>query len=173
MSSVSFSPETITIGRRFRGPEQSGNGGYASGRIAAFVDAPAVEVTLRRPPPLETPLRVERGAVVCVLHDDDLVAEACAAELDLELPGPVDYERVVALSAARPPDADHPFPGCFTCGPEGDGLRLSPVPAGDGRVAACWRVAEASSPIVWAALDCPGAFAVNPGFVRGSRSSAD
>jgi hypothetical protein len=88
MSSVSFSPETITIGRRCRGPEQSANGGYASCRIAAFVDAPAVEVTLRLPPPLETPLRVERGAAVRVLRDDDLVAEACAAELDLELPGP-------------------------------------------------------------------------------------
>jgi hypothetical protein len=167
MSSVSSLPETITIGRRYRGPEQSANGGYTCGRIAAFVDAPTVEVTLRLPPPLETPLRVERGEAVRVLHGGDLVAEARAAELDLELPDAVGYEEAAALAAAQPPDPDHPFPGCFTCGPEGDGLRLCAAPAGRDRVAACWRVADAAAEIVWAALDCPGAFAVNPSFARG------
>jgi hypothetical protein len=167
MSSVSSSTDTLTIDRRYRGPAESGNGGYTSGRIAAFVDAVAVEVTLRMPPPLETPLRVERGDVLRVLHGDDLVAEARAAELDLDLPEPVRYEDAVALSSARPPDPDHPFPGCFTCGPLGDGLRLLPAPLGDGRVAAPWHVEERAPEVVWAALDCPGAFAVNPGFERG------
>ena len=49
----------VTIGRRYRGPLTSGNGGYSAGRLAAFVDAPAVEVTLRLPPPLERPLQVD------------------------------------------------------------------------------------------------------------------
>jgi hypothetical protein len=155
----------ITLERRYRGPESSGNGGYTCGRIAAYVDAPAVEVTLRLPPPLETALRVEAGGDVRVFYGDDLVAEAKPAELDLELPDPVSYAR--ALELEQTPDPDHPFPGCFVCGPQGDGLRLLPAPAGDGRVAAAWRVGEAAPEIVWAALDCPGAFAVNPGFERG------
>ena len=159
--------DSIVIARRYRGPESSANGGYTSGRVAAFVDAETVEVTLRLPPPLETPLRVERNGGVRVLHGDALVAEARPAELDLELPGPVSYEDAQALAEARPPDPDHPFPGCFTCGPAGDGLRLRPTPVGDGRVVAAWRAGEAALELVWAALDCPGAFAVNPDFARG------
>jgi hypothetical protein len=167
MSSTSSSAETFEIDRRFRGPESSGNGGYTAGRVAAFVDADTVEVTLRLPPPLETPLRVERDGGVRVFAADDLVAEARPAELDLELPEPLAYEAATALADAQPPDPDHPFPGCFVCGPAGDGFRLKPTAVGDGRVAAPWRV-EASRPeLVWAALDCPGAFAVNPDFSRG------
>jgi hypothetical protein len=159
--------DTFEIARRFRGPEASGNGGYTSGRIAAFVDAPVVEVTLLAPPPLETPLRVERNGGVRVLDGDRAIAEARPAELDLELPEPVAYARAAALAEARPPDPDHPFPGCFTCGPAGDGLRLRPTATGDGRVVAPWRPEESARELVWAALDCPGAFAVDPGFSRG------
>jgi len=167
MSSTSSSAEIFEIGRRFRGPESSGNGGYTAGRVAAFVDADTVEVTLRLPPPLETPLRVERDDAVRVFAGDDLVAEARPAELDTELPAPVSYAEATSLADAQPPDPDHPFPGCFVCGPAGDGLRLTPTPVGEGRVAAPWRVEETSRELLWAALDCPGAFAVNPDFSRG------
>src|SRR5205823_337318 len=95
---------------------------------------------------------------------DALVAEYERATVDLELPEPPD------AVPEGVPDPDHPFPGCFVCGPErepGDGLRLLPVALGDGRVAARVNLAEPSIPMVWAALDCPGAFAVNPGFDRG------
>ena len=51
----------LTLPRRFRGPLTSANGGYASGRLAAFVDADAVEVTLRLPPSLDTSLEVWEG----------------------------------------------------------------------------------------------------------------
>jgi hypothetical protein len=34
-------------------------------------------------------------------------------------------------------------------------------------VVARWRTHEPTREQVWAALDCPGAFAVNPGFARG------
>src|SRR5690606_12329497 len=71
-----------------------------------------------------------------------------------------------------------PFPQCFTCGLErepGDGLRLftGPVAAGtdDHRVACDWTpdpsLADATDPgtvalpVVWAALDCPGAWAID------------
>jgi hypothetical protein len=45
----------ITVPHRFRGPSDSGNGGYSCGVIAAHAGNPA-EVTLRRPPPLDTPM---------------------------------------------------------------------------------------------------------------------
>jgi hypothetical protein len=60
---------------------------------------------------------------------------------------------------------------CFTCGPnrsEGDGLRLFPRPVeGRDMVACAWRPGPALADesgsvrpeIVWAALDCPTAFA--------------
>jgi hypothetical protein len=52
--------DPIVIDRRFRGPPESGNGGYTCGLVAGRVDGPA-EVTLRLPPPLEEPLTVASG----------------------------------------------------------------------------------------------------------------
>ena len=67
----------------------------------------------------------------------------------------------------------HAFPGCFVCGPgrgEGDGLCIFPGPIEDAarQVAARWMPdkslldeAGAIRPeFVWAALDCPGYWAV-------------
>ncbi|HET7566761.1 MAG TPA: hypothetical protein VFJ91_02125 [Gaiellaceae bacterium] len=166
--------ETIRIERRFRGPLRSANGGYSSGLIASLLDAAAVEVTLRLPPPLETALAVERGdGLLRVLHGDALVAEARAAELDLAPPPAPSFADAERLSAARPPEEDHPFPGCFVCGTgrePGDALALRPAPLGDGRVAAPWRVpAELAGDerFAWAALDCPGGWAVQPDASRG------
>lgn len=160
--------EPIVIAHRHRGPQRSGNGGYTCGRVAAYLPAAAaVEVTLRLPPPLETPLRVERNGTLRVFDGEALVAEAKPAALELELPDPVSFGEAERLAAASPPDPDHPFPGCFTCGPHGDGLRLNPSPTGDGRVVAPWRPESGAPELVWAALDCPGAFAVNPDLARG------
>ena len=50
--------DSLVIPSRFCGPP--GSGGYACGRIAAYADGP-VTVTLRRPPPLATPMTVELG----------------------------------------------------------------------------------------------------------------
>ena len=44
--------ETVTIARRYRGPLDSANGGYAAGLLGARLGGTA-EVTLRLPPPLE------------------------------------------------------------------------------------------------------------------------
>jgi hypothetical protein len=165
--------EGLFIERRFRGPANSANGGYTCGLIAELVRAETVEVTLRLPPPLETPLAVERdGESVRVLHGDRLVAEARPAVLDLQPPQPPAFADAERLASATPPDPEHPFPGCFVCGPArelGDALALRPAPAGDGVVAAPWRPAEelAGTRFAWAALDCPGAFAVQADFARG------
>lgn len=48
---------SLVIDRRFRGPPNSGNGGYVCGCLARYVAGDA-EVTLRAPPPLERPLDV-------------------------------------------------------------------------------------------------------------------
>lgn len=163
---------SLAIPLRFRGPARSANGGYTCGLLADLLGARAAEVTLRLPPPLETPLTVERDdAAVSVLHGDAVVAEARPAQPEVEAP-PAPPSFAELAERAAPKDADHPFPGCFVCGPgrdAGDALRLGPMPLGDGRVAAPWRVEEefAAPRFVWAALDCPGGFAVTPDLSRG------
>jgi hypothetical protein len=153
----------LTIDPRFRGPDNSGNGGYTCGLVAGLLEGDA-EVTLRLPPPLGRPLRVERdGERVAVLDGDALVAEAAPATVELELPAPVSFAD--AEAAALPEgDPTSPFPHCFVCGRDrapGDGLRIFAGPLGDGRVAAPWTPAADThgAPFVWAALDCPGAYA--------------
>jgi hypothetical protein len=150
--------QTLTIPRRFCGPPDSANGGYACGVVAAFVDTASspVEVTLRMPPPLDTPMRVEPGAdEVTVYLGDDLVAEARAVDdVGVEAPAPVDFADADAATERSwivRELTEHPFPTCFTCGPGrevGDGQRVfvGPVP-GRGLAAAPW-VPDASLPTV-------------------------
>jgi hypothetical protein len=145
----------VVIARRFRGPRDSGNGGYSCGVFAGGRDA---AVTLRLPPPLETPLAVEVGVV---RDGERVVAELADADVGLEPPKPVPWEEAVA---ARLPDLGSPFPECFVCGhARGDDalhIHAGPV-AGRGLVAAPWevRVDQVGPEFVWAVLDCPGAYA--------------
>jgi hypothetical protein len=156
-------PELV-VDPRFNGPQGSGNGGYTCGLVAGFLGGTA-EVTLRRPPPLGRPLRVEsRDGRAEVLDGDALVAEAVRTEVDLDVPEPVSLADAEAASRRYPGLERHAFPTCFVCGPEraeGDGLRIF---AGrvEGRdvFAAPWTPREARPELVWAALDCPGAIAV-------------
>lgn len=159
--------DQIVIEGRFNGPAGSGNGGYTAGTVAAAIDAVegGAVVTLRRPPPLDTPLRVEHsGDGAHVYHGTQLIAEASPSVVKEEPVPPVPYERALAVSVGYPGFADHPFPSCYVCGPErgrGDGLRLFPGPLPDGRTAAPWEVpADVSAVTVWASLDCPGGWAV-------------
>src|SRR5215210_7740547 len=52
----------VVIERRYNGPPDSGHGGWSAGQAAVLTGAPVVEVTLRRPPPLERALSVVRVA---------------------------------------------------------------------------------------------------------------
>ncbi|MEV5574555.1 hypothetical protein AB0L06_31360 [Spirillospora sp. NPDC052269] len=166
----------MLVEARFHGPDNSGNGGYVAGLLAAEV-APAaapeaVRVALRLPPPLETPLRVadEDGARghVTLRDGDRLVAEARADVFSSD-PVPAVAPDVAARAAEKfNAGGDHPFPGCFVCGPDrapGDGMRLAPGPVDgvDGTVACPWTPWDApTSALVWAALDCPGGWAFDP-----------
>jgi hypothetical protein len=158
----------IVISRRFRGPPESGHGGYTCGLLAREIDGPAA-VTLKKPPPLERQLTLERGSDGRLLLRDGetVVAQAQPTSLELEPPAPVALEQAQAARSGYVGFRDHPFPHCFACGPdrdEGDGLRLFPGPIGGRDVIACaWRPDPAlagedgavRSEFVWAALDCP------------------
>lgn len=59
---------------------------------------------------------------------------------------------------------EHEFNECFVCGdrPDGDvlGVRVGLVASREPLHAAPWISTESAPEIVWAAIDCPGAFAV-------------
>jgi hypothetical protein len=163
--SSSVAAVEIVIAQRYRGPLTSANGGYACGRLAAFVDADEVEVTLRRPPPLERPLRVERdGADARLLDGDELVAEARPGRIDVVLPGHVSVADATEARSRHVRAGDALFAECFTCGirDETDGLEVH-VGAVAGREplhAAPVTFHEGSPEVAWAAIDCPGAYAI-------------
>jgi hypothetical protein len=172
--------DQITLGRRFSGPPGSANGGYTAGVLAAeFVrdreGVAAVEVTLRRPPPLDTALQLRRTVETASLwHGEDMVAEAREGELTAD---PVDAVTLADACEAETSYVgltDHPFPTCFTCGPDrdpGDALRLFPGRLSDGRTACTWTpdksLADTDEPphvrpeFVWASLDCPGGWSAD------------
>lgn len=155
----------VVIESTFRGPSRSGNGGYSAGLLAstAHPEGTAVEVTLRQPPPLDTPLDVVDGE----LRDKDAtIATSKQVEFDDDPIDPVSFDEALLAEASYGGLAGHPFPYCFGCGTsrtDGDGLCLRPGPLGDGRAACTWvpHAAFASGdgpsvPVVWAALDCSG-----------------
>ncbi|MFD6950092.1 hypothetical protein A6A08_16110 [Nocardiopsis sp. TSRI0078] len=182
---------SITIPTGYNGPDGSGNGGYTAGLLAARLTAvggPAVQVTLRVPPPLDHPLAVEGGPAGTLGLTDPaaeegarLVAEAAVTELP-DTPdgpaipgGPVGVPEAAEAENRYPGLTAHPFPRCYSCGPEraeGEGLRLfaGPVRPGTGpdavgnTVACTWTPhpsldegnGTAGLAQVWAALDCPG-----------------
>ncbi len=165
---------SVTITRRFRGPPRSGNGGYTCGLAARELPAGSVEVGLRVPPPLDRPLEVVHdGGVVRLVDGGRVVAEARPAEAAFGLLPSISFSQATAAAATFDVEryrATHPFPSCFTCGPDrdvGDGLRLFPAPVGDGIVAWAWTPTAADADadgfvpteVLWAALDCPSGLA--------------
>ncbi len=178
--------DSITIAPRFNGPPESGNGGYVSGRVAAHL-APATDelwpqVTLRAPCPIGKPLQVRRhDETVDLMDGETLIAHGRHVPTALDVPPSPDLSAAeIGVSHFRCRD-EHPLPTCFVCGTaraEGDGLRLFTGPFDDdsrSRVAAPWRphASVASddgtvpAEIIWAALDCPGAFAVDEATASG------
>jgi hypothetical protein len=168
---------TLTIDDRFNGPPASANGGYAAGSMAALLDADAVEVTLRAPPPLGRPLQLLRtpGGGIALQDGATPIADAVPTDFELAippLPSIDEAEAAGALGRLRASSrTGNPYARCFGCGvARTDGLRIIPSEVGEaGVVAATWtpgvKLAAADgtvpAPVVWAALDCPAGIAWN------------
>ena len=157
---------SFTIAHRYRGPISSANGGYASGLLAHAVGVPGVEVTLRQPPPLDRPLVVvPDGERFLLLDDDVLIAEARAVDPGVSAPAPPTFGEAADASREVGGWGAPEFDQCFVCGRRDDGSGLE-IHAGrvpgrdDDLVATTWIAREVSHEIVWAAIDCPGAFAL-------------
>ncbi len=184
--------DDLTIASRYCGPSGSGNGGFTAGSLAARLPAithrSVVEVTLRHPPPLDVPMKVEQVRAqdpanmsgqesTLLLIGGAKIAEARLVDTSLEPVEEVSPEDAAQAMARFPGRVSHPFPTCFACGPdraEGDGLRIFPGPVDGGRVASVWvpheSLTEPTDPVddslprvglgaVWAALDCVGGWA--------------
>jgi hypothetical protein len=165
----------IQIAKRFGGPPGIGHGGYVAGLFAERASGP-VQVTLRRPAPLDSPLSLEsrEDGGWTLSAGETLVAEAEPTELELQVPPSPGPEAARAAEAGSPSFYNERgvHPPCFGCSclrEPGDGLRIfvgpcsmgeqegvagvwdaRPFADGEGRVAPQW---------IAAALDCPGAFA--------------
>lgn len=169
--------ENVSIHHRFRGPPNSGNGGYVCGLVAAPFGSSGCETTLKAPPPLDVPLALAFDGETAVLRDPSgglplATGRRAAVELDVPAAPTLEQARRGARSFAW--RKSHPLGGCFVCGTDrdvGDGLRIFAGPfgeRGEDLVAADWEPdaslldeAGAVRPeFVWSALDCPGYFAV-------------
>ena len=169
---------SLTIATDFRGPPTSGHGGYSAGLFAETAGLDNAEVTLRLPPPLDTEMEVRhRDGRAELVAGDQVVATA--RTLDEPLPGleAVESDRVVDWTAAEAAEANflwrdnHPFAGCYGCGPErDDGWRTfggqvddRSLTASRARVPTLAAGGGDTLPIreVWAALDCITATALS------------
>ena len=182
----------LLVPSRFCGPPSSANGGWTAGALATLVEPgapadhcvpwPGIAVSLRRPPPLDTPMAVgTRGGVTEATVDGEVVALAEPTDQELAVVESVHVEEARAAEASYAGLTFHPFPTCFACGvgrDEGDGLRIFPGQVADqdgaARIAATWTpdatvaedyhcyvddVRRASVATTWAALDCVGGWA--------------
>jgi hypothetical protein len=163
---------TISVPASRCGPPGMVNGGWVSGTVAGHLGSGPVEVLLRNPTPLDSPLELRAADNDAVLMDGTTVLVAARRVPAPPMPpAPVTPTEALAAEARFEGHDDHPFPGCFVCGTEradGDGLRLfsGPVAGRPGAVAGLFvprpghGAADGRIPpaTVWAALDCPTAW---------------
>ena len=164
----------VVIDRRFCGPKHSGNGGYSAGLFAQAVEGPA-SVTLKSPPPLGEDIdlrQTSKGAEA--VFDGTVIATVAPARVAIDPPEIPNDDGVTCAHDAFLSDAGgkHMIPYCFVCGDrraEGDGMRLFTGPAPGSPVNAdFWTPPDEFADedgfvrpeFVWAALDCPTAFAL-------------
>jgi hypothetical protein len=176
----------VVVAEQFRGPPDSGNGGYVSGLLAGYLSpsaaAEGVEVTLRAPTPLDSPMLMQVDDTQASAHvGETLIGQALPKKLALDVPRPPSFAQALAVqqnSPALDPEIENIVSGgvgfhpiCFCCGADvaaDQGLRVfaAPVPGFSG-VAAAWQPDTAfqddkgflPAEIIWAALDCPGQYA--------------
>jgi len=162
----------LMIAQRFNGPPNSGNGGYVCGVLAQHFDG-AAEISLRAPPPLDTPLILAReGDSVALRHGEVLLAEAKSAALTLEVPPAPTLQQAHAAAKRYVGRLNHRYPTCFVCGcgrEPADGLEIYTGPVeGRDMVAAPWTPGDdladddglLAEEFIHAALDCPSYWAL-------------
>jgi hypothetical protein len=163
----------VTVPSRFNGPPSSGNGGYSCGVVASVLEGPT-EVSLRRPVPLdrELALRREDDGKLCAFDGDELIVEAVPTSPLLAWDGAlvgIEEARAARDRYAAPLGGE--FGHCFVCGRsrhDGFDIFTGPVDGAD-LVASPWTpptwAGDADGTVlpefVWAALDCPGYFALH------------
>ncbi len=160
----------IAIDPAFEGPPGSAHGGYACGVLASYV-ADDAEITLRKPVPLGTGLRLAPHDGGLALHDkNDLVAEGASTVLEDRPPRPPTFAEALAATASFPGLHSHQYPRCVGCGTgrtDAVALRIFPGPlVARELVAAVWYPSGDATAagfikpeFAWAALDCPGGWA--------------
>jgi hypothetical protein len=163
---------TVTVPSRFNGPAASGNGGYSCGIVAQALAGPAA-VSLRRPVPLDRELEIRAGddGRAGAFDGETLIAEAVPAAALAPWEGPaVGLEQAHAAHGRYAAPAAGEFGYCFVCGrsrEDGFGVFAGPV-EGTDLVASAWTPPAWAGDddgavlpeFVWAALDCPGYFAL-------------
>jgi hypothetical protein len=154
----------LIVPARYNGPPTSGNGGWTAGLIASFISGGIPEITLQKPPPLQTPLTVvpTPNGLRLVDEADAVIATARPRAEEIPAVEPVSAAEAIEAAAKYAGYVYHHFPTCFVCGPaRDDGLDIFPGRLPGGRTAAVFKApADTVEPTVWAALDCPGGWTV-------------
>ena len=168
----------LTVPASQQGPPGVANGGWLAGLLSAAAGDPTSgTVTLRRPTPVATELTVVAdglGSATLFLDGPDgpdlaTVSPGLPAAM---APPPVTWDAALAASPTYVGLIRHPFPGCLVCGTARDpseALCLRPGRLSADVVASPWIPAawtddgtgHVALPAVWAALDCPSAWAID------------
>jgi hypothetical protein len=172
LSTLTTARRELFVDRRFEGFPGIANGGYLAGLFHRELGG-SVEVTLRRPTPVDVPLWLERpSARAAELSDaSGPLATALRAEPAIEVPPPVGFDSAIGAGETYRGRSEMPIASCFVCGvarSPADGLRLHSGELAPGRIAAAWVPGPAFGDLhgdvlveyAVAALDCPGAWAI-------------
>ena len=165
----------LTVPTSRQGPPGIANGGWLAGLLTnAAGDPHSGTVTLRRPTPVATELTVLAdglGSAALSLEGLDL-ATVTPGLPAVVAPPPVSWDTALTASRTYVGLSVHPFPGCLVCGSArdaSDALCLRPGRVSHDMVATPWVPAawtddgtgHVTLPAVWAALDCPSAWAID------------
>ena len=164
---------TLRLGGTYNGPPGTANGGFACGAVARFVDGPAAQVRLQRPPALDAdlPVHVDADGTVTVREPGggEVVATGRPVPALDDVVPPVRPSLADARAAMR----EHWGIGkrtmlsdCWVCSPyrhDGLGMCFGPL-AGHDEVNAAAVLTDPTLPstdglldpeVLWGALDCP------------------
>ncbi|TGM34002.1 hypothetical protein EHQ92_17870 [Leptospira biflexa] len=177
--------ESTEINEKYCGPPMSGNGGYIAGIIANQIQNNAAVVKIKAPAPLNQTLffsnDFESSRIKLIIKESNILIAEGQEDKDFYLDVP-EFNAKSIEEIRNPIQAylgfkKHPFSTCFVCGTERkakDGMRIFPAKISDqskfnhlhGSFWNPWKELGDSrgkifNEIVWAALDCPGGFAVS------------